>query len=238
MFLQRYRVIGILGGMGPDATIDLYNYIVRNTPAKTDQDHIPALIFSNPKIPDRTESIKTGQTDRIIKYLQESAIVLENGGADFIVIPCNTAHQFYDKIIETVSIPVLHIVDETAAYIKRNHKSVKKVGLLGTTGTLKTMLYQESLRKQGIETVQVDGEVQENMVMKAIYTYIKSGGSLLEARKLLVEAIGTLPSEVQDVVVMGCTEIPLAFKEPLENTVLVNPNLILADAAIRESIKE
>ncbi len=238
MFLNKYKVIGILGGMGPDATTDLYNNIVRKTPAAKDQDHIPALIFSNPKIPDRTASIQSGQTEEIIEYLTKSVKIIEDGGADFIVIPCNTAHQFYDEMTSAVSIPILHIVDQTADHIKREFENIQRVGLLGTSGTLKTRLYQESLKKHGIETVMVSDEVQEAYVMKAIYTFIKSGDSLSEARKLLIQAIRTLPEDAQKVVVMGCTEIPLAFKEPVHGINLVNPTMILAEAAIRESQTE
>jgi len=234
MFLKKYKVVGILGGMGPDATMDLYNHIIRMTPAQQDQDHIPALIFSNPKIPDRTESIMSGKTKKIIQYLQESAHVLEKGGADFIVIPCNTAHVFYKEITKAVSIPVYHIAEETVKYITSLYRSEKYVGLLGTIGTLKTNLYQGYLQKKGITAVVPDDEIMEQYVMKAIYG-IKAGRDTEEARKLLIHAVTTLPERAQNIVIMGCTEIPLAFKEPLDSTVMINPTEILAETAVRES---
>ncbi|MFC1732096.1 aspartate/glutamate racemase family protein [candidate division KSB1 bacterium] len=232
MFLKRHKVIGIMGGMGPDATIDFYNHILSLTPAEKDQDHYPALIYSNPKIPDRTESIASGETGTIIEYLQETTRILEKGGADFIAIPCNTAHQFYDEIVSSVRIPVLHIVEEAVKYIITRLPGVRIVGLLGTTGTLNTGLYQGFLQKNNIEAITVESKVQESLVMKAIYS-IKAGKTTENARELLVKAIATLPVIAQEVVVMGCTEIPLAFREPLKATVLINPTKILAESALR-----
>jgi aspartate racemase len=234
MFLNKYKVIGILGGMGPDATVDLYRHIIELTPADNDQDHIPTLIFSNPKVPDRTESIINSDTEMIITYLRESAVILEKGGADFIVIPCNTAHSFYDDIRDAVSIPVIHLIRETVRYIIDNHPGVNEVGLLGTKGTLSSGLYQNALNEYNIKSSIPGDEIIDKYIMKGIYS-IKSGKGLKEARKLLINAIDSLPDSAKKTVVMGCTEIPLAFKEPLENVNLINPTRILAENAVRMS---
>jgi len=235
MFLEKYNVIGILGGMGPEATIDLYRRIVRSTPVEKDQDHIPVLIFSNPKIPDRTASISSRKTKKIIAYLKESAAILEDGGADFIVIPCNTAHVFYGDIAEEVYIPVIHMIEITVAYIIDHYPDMKVAGLLGTSGTISTGLYQKVLGSHGISPVVPEKHVLDSLVMSAIYA-IKAGKKLKDAREKLVQAISLFPEAAQRLIIMGCTEIPLAFEKPLDNTILINPTQILADAAVRMSM--
>jgi len=237
LLFDKYKVIGILGGMGPEATVDLYNHIIKLTPAVTDQDHIPTLIFSNPKIPDRSASIDSDNTKLIIKHLREGARILENGGADFIVIPCNTAHRFYRDVVDEVEIPVVHMIEETVKHIVHENNEVKEVGLLATSGTLKTDLFQDVLKKHTIVAEIPDDNTQNNMVMKAIYS-IKSGGSLGEAEALLKKAIDTLPDSAKKNVIMGCTEIPLAIKGNYKNSNMINPTEILAKTAVRMSMQE
>jgi len=223
MFLNKYKVIGVLGGMGPEATVDLYNHIINITPASRDQDHIPALIFSNPKIPDRTASINAAESEKIILYLQESARILEKGGADFIVIPCNTSHKFFKEIQEVAGIPVVNMIEETVKFIIESFSGVKEVGLLATSGTLKTELYQEYLKRHSITAVIPDENIQNEYVMKAIYDFIKAGKDINHAEKLLKEAIKSLKKPAQEKVIMGCTEIPLALKESYDDVTLINP---------------
>lgn len=223
--------------MGPEATVDLYNHIIKLTPASSDQDHIPTLIFSNPKIPDRTASIDTNNTKLILKHLRITARILEDGGADFIVIPCNTAHWFFSDIEDEVEIPVVHMIEETAKYIVNENPGVKQVGLLATSGTLKTELYQNILKKHTILADIPDETAQNNLVMKAIYT-IKSGGNTGKAETLLKKAVDTLPDSARKNVIMGCTEIPLAIKGSYKNTNLINPTEILAKTAVRMSMNQ
>ena len=235
MFLNTYKVIGILGGMGPEATIDLYNHIIRLTPAKKDQDHIPTLILSNPKVPDRTASINAEESQKILHYLQESARILENGGADFIVIPCNTAHTFHAEIQNAVGIPVIHMINETVLYLIKTYSDVREVGLLATSGTLKTKLYQDQLAHHAVKAVLPDENIQNEYVMKAIYA-IKAGKDLDKSKALLMNAVKTLDTSAQRVVIMGCTEIPLALQKPARSMVLINPTKILAEIAVRKSL--
>lgn len=233
MFLKKYKIIGILGGMGPEATVDLYNRIINITLASKDQDHIPVLIFSNPKIPDRTASINSDESKKIIQYLVESAVILEKGGADFIIIPCNTAHKYISEIQKSVKIPVINMIKETVLHLIKEYPDIKEVGLIGTSGTLKTKLYQNYLEKENIKATVPGSEVQEQYVMKAIYG-IKSDGKIAKAEKLLQNAIKTLPETAQKVVIMGCTEIPLALRKPFDSVKLINPTNILAQVAVEK----
>ncbi|GAH53208.1 unnamed protein product, partial [marine sediment metagenome] len=107
------KIIGILGGMGPEATVDLFHKIIKFTPAKKDQDHFRIIIDNNPKIPDRTAAI-LGKGEDPLPALQETARNLEKAGVDFIIIPCNTAHYFLPQIQKSVNIPVLNMIEETA----------------------------------------------------------------------------------------------------------------------------
>ena len=113
------KTIGIIGGMGPLATADLFTKIINLTKASKDSDHIHILIDNNPKIPDRTSAILYG-TESPLPYLIESANRLVSAGADFLIIPCITSHGFYDELSDNVSIPILNIAEETAKYLVKN----------------------------------------------------------------------------------------------------------------------
>ena len=135
------KTIGILGGMGPEATIDLFTKLVKSTKVKKDQDHLRILIDNNPKIPDRTLAIQKKGPSPIPRLIQ-SAKLLERAGADFIIIPCVTVHHFYDRLQERVDIPILHIVEETWKFIRTQLKGIHCIGVLATTGTIQTGLFQ------------------------------------------------------------------------------------------------
>lgn len=141
------RVIGILGGMGPLATADLFRRIVERTPARRDQDHPRIIIYNNPKIPDRTAFILGNGPDPRPELIA-SAKKLESWGADFIIMPCNTAHFFAETIQRAINIPLVSMIEETAKKIES--MGLRKVGLLATDGTIKGMVYHRALLKRGI----------------------------------------------------------------------------------------
>ena len=229
------RILGIFGGMGPEATANLYSEIIRLTVARKDQDHIPTLIYSFPQVPDRTACIRSGDRS-IVKYLVEGVTRLEKGGASLIVIPCNTAHYFYDDMQQAVKIPIIHMIRETADAVVSRHPGCKTVGLLATTGTLQTGLYEKELRARGLTVVCPDAVVQENYVMKAVYGTdgIKAGGDKKKSEELLYFAGKHVEEKGAQVIVLGCTEIPLAFNAQRTSVPVVNATRVLAEAAIRE----
>jgi len=238
MFLNTHKVIGILGGMGPEATVDLYNQIIKITPSTKDQDHIPTLIYSNPKIPDRTRNLLSANKDElemIVQYLQSGARILENGGADLIVMPCNTAHKFSEDIQKAVSIPFFDMIRETVAYIVDKNPDLRKVGLLATNGTIASRLYQDHCDKNTIETVVPGKDIQDDYVMQAIYN-IKSGEHTGDAKTLLLKAVHFLEKRGCKAIIMGCTEIPLALNDSYTTGNLINPTKIIAEIAVRESL--
>lgn len=223
-------ILGIFGGMGPEATADLYKQILDITSAETDQEHIPTIIFSNPQVPDRMESIASGGV--LIKpYLKFSVKKLEKAGASFIAIPCNTVHYFYDYMQASVNIPIIHMIRETAAEVEENYPDVKKVGLLATTGTIESGLYNEELEAKGFEVLTPVDSIEINMVMKAVYG-IKSKTDHQQNEDLLAIAGQNLSDRGAGVIVLGCTEIPLAYNPERVDLPVVNATKVLAERAV------
>ena len=227
------QLLGIFGGMGPEATANLFLEIIRLTPAQRDQDHIPTLIYSLPQVPDRTAAIR--KHDRtIVPFLVEGVTRLEKAGASFIVIPCNTAHYFYDDMQRAVRIPVLHMIRETVQAVVSSHPEGRRIGLLATSGTIASGLYEKEFRQRGIEVVCPDEAVQNDCVMKAAYAIKAAGGDKRTSEDLLCTAGKNLEARGVQVIVLGCTEMPLAFNPERAAVPVVNATRVLAEAAIRE----
>ncbi|MGD9064928.1 MAG: amino acid racemase, partial [Desulfobacterales bacterium] len=161
------KTIGILGGMGPEATLDCFAKIIKNTPAQRDQDHLRVVIDSNPAVPDRTAAI-VEEGPSPVPMIVEGCHALEKAGADFIIIPCVSAHFFLAEIQKQVDLPIISIFDAVAENIIRDYPQIKTVGLLGTTGTVKGGLFQKRLAREKIKTVVPDETVQST-IMSAIY---------------------------------------------------------------------
>ena len=224
-----YKTIGILGGMGPAATYDLGMKILNNTEAHCDQDHIHVIIDNNTNISDRTAAILHGGADPLPEMLK-SAKLLEEAGADFLIMPCNTAHYFYDSVCDGVGIPVLHMPRETAARLKE--QGIKKAAVLATDGTCQSGIYGDALREAGIETVYPSEEMQK-VVMSLIYDYVKAGKT--DFTGLDIDGI---VSDVRDkgaeILILGCTELPIAFGIIGDTGLpVIDPTNVLAAAAVK-----
>ncbi len=229
-----HKTIGILGGMGPAATADLMNKIIQRTDASCDQEHIPMIIDSNTRIPDRTAAIK-GEGASPVTELIKSAKRLQEAGADFLIIPCNTAHHFIPDIEKEVPIPIVDMMKETADLLKG--RSIKCAAVLATEGTYLSGRYDRVLGEKGIEVVNPN-PAQQKTLMSLIYDYIKSG--ITEADKLprnqITEIVNDLRSRGAEGILLACTELPLAFAiMDMYNDSCVDPTLVLAEAAIREA---
>lgn len=224
------KTIGILGGMGPEATLHLFKLIIKETPAKKDQEHLKIIIYNNPKVPDRTEFI-LGKGESPLPYLIEGAKFLDNAGCDIILMPCNTAHYFYDEIVKVARGKFLHLLNETAREIKDS--GVEDVGILATTGTLKTGLWQKALGK-GINIIYPDKKEQEKLVMEAIYGEegIKAGLKR-KAKRLLIEAGESLIEKGAKAIIAGCTEVSIVFEINPFPFPLFEPLKIIAKKAVK-----
>jgi len=226
------KIIGILGGMGPEATIDLFHKIVKFTTAEKDQEHLRIIIDNNPKIPDRTAAI-LGKGENPLLALQETARNLEKAGADFIIIPCNTAHYFLPLIKKSVRIPILNMIRETAQDIRQSTPQIKKVGLLASIGTYKTDIYLQYFKKYDIEVIYPD-EKDKEKVMKAIYA-VKAGNLSEKIKENFLKITQKIIDKGAETIIAGCTEIPLILKEDDNLVPLIDPTQILAKAAVRKA---
>ncbi len=222
------KTLGILGGMGPLATIDLYEKIVRHTDAHKDKDHIHVLIDSYPDIPDRTAFI-TGDGENPLPFLIEAAQKIEAMGAEFLVMPCNTAHYFYEEIARFVEIPFLHMIDEVGVYIQNKKPKIKKVGILATEGTYKGQIYEKRFAAFDLEIL-TPNEADRKIISELIYN-IKEGHASLD-KAGITRALAHMDEAGAEVVVLGCTELPIAFRRLNINNGIIDPTLVLAMAAV------
>ena len=166
------KVIGILGGMGPAATLDCFGKIIQNTPAESDRDHLRVIIDSNPAIPDRIAAILAGGRSPV-PALIEGCRHLAQSGADFVIIPCVTVHFFLAQIRAGSPLPVLSILDAVAEALRRDYPTTKTVGLLGTVATVKSGLFQKRLAKDGVHVLAPD-RAQQAKIADAIQDIKKS----------------------------------------------------------------
>jgi aspartate racemase len=226
------KVIGILGGMGPEATLSLFEKIIANTPATRDQDHLRVIIDSNAKIPDRTPAI-LGQGDSPVPAMVESGRALERAGADFIVIPCVSAHFFLDELQAQLTLPILSLFDTVAEELERQQPAPAAVGLLATTGTVHGRKFQERLQKSGMDTL-VPGLDDQKRVMSVIYRLkaTSSGSGREEMRSELRSVVAALVDRGGKAIVAGCTEIPLVLRSQDAPVPFFDSLLVLARAAI------
>ena len=222
------KVIGIIGGMGPLATADLFKKIVLNTKAEKDQDHIRVLIDNNTNIPDRTGAILKGGKDPVPE-LTKSAKALSDMGADLLIMPCNTAHYFHKSVQDAVEIPVLHMIELTMEALKA--QGVKKAGLLATDGTIRSGIYQNVFDKSDITLIKPD-EKGQSAVMSLIYDGVKASKWDFDTTEVK-KAMESLIDMGAEVLILGCTELPLAKEMYNLDYPSVDPTLELAKGAIR-----
>lgn len=226
------KIIGIIGGMGPEATADFYMKIIKATNAKKDQEHFRVIIDSNAKIPDRTEAI-LGTGESPVKAMIQTGKNLELLGVDVACIPCITSHYFLEEVQKDLSYPILNALEEVAKHIKNNYPGVTKIGILATTGTIKTGLFEKYLTD--FTVIYPDNISQAKKVMKAIYgdNGIKSGNTEGEPLKLLKEAGSELIDKGADLLISGCTEIILALKPSYITKPLIDPMEVVANLVVK-----
>ncbi len=201
--------VGVVGGVGPAATVDFMQKIVSNTPAKRDQDHIKLLVEQNPQIPDRTENLIGDGPDPTIS-LYATCKKLESGDADIIAIPCNTAHAFVQRIQPYLSVPIVNMLTVTVEMLRDSFPSIKEIGLLATSGTVASGVYRQALEARGLQQILPSPALQAS-VMNAIYGTkgVKAGFVKGQCMDNVCEALEGLADEGVEIVILGCTELPL-----------------------------
>ena len=194
--------LGILGGMGPQATQVFYQRILDKTDARRDQEHLPTLIWSDTGMPDRTQAILSGQTEPVYQRLLADARLLEREGCTVLAIPCNTSHFFADRLQAGLRIRLLNMVRLSAAAMAA--RGCRRVGILATDGTVRTGIYQRECAGQGVEAV-VPGPQAQALTMSIIYDEIKRGES--GSREKFAEIDAFLREAGCDCAILGCTEL-------------------------------
>ena len=223
------RLIGILGGMGPEATLDLYRYILALTPATKDQDHIRVLIYSNPKTPDRTKAIaEDGESP--VNGLIESAMLLERAGAGIIAMPCNAAHYYLPDMQKKVGIPILDMIAETRKSLSRQLPSAKMVGVIASLGAVHSRVYQKSLNEAGIDVL-MPNDAEQAAIENGI-AQVKAGTHTQSVQETFQGIGSRLYRSGAAAVILGCTEVPLAFDPNCVDYPTLNSTKILAEAAV------
>jgi aspartate racemase len=245
--MKNKKIIGVVGGVGPVAGLDLVDKIFNQTRAKCDQEHLSVLLLSfSQDIADRTAFI-LGETNvnpahAIFRIIQK----LESIGASVIGIPCNGvfAPQIFDVILEELKqtnsrVKLIHIVDEVAKFIRGNCPEINNVGVLSTTGTYKARVYVNILESNGIRVVLPDENVQESVhsaISDPMFGIKAQSNPVTDAAKQRIfEAINHLRKKNAEAIVLGCTDLPLAVTEKtIENILIIDSTLILARALIKE----
>ena len=243
-------MIGILGGMGTQAGLDFCNKLAILNRGKIDQKYPLFLLYNKSNIPGRPESIgsqtknlsnkSTNKTskkkyNKVLESLLKGCKLLEKNKCKFIVIPCNTAHYWFDDLQKKINIPIINMPKEVFKFMKKKCKKNSKVGLLATEGTLKTGVYKKFFEKD-YQLIEPSQKIQKSSVNKAI-KFVKMG-NVKAAAKVLKPAIDFLIKMKCKKIILGCTELPIAifafksFKNVKSSKVFLDPNLILAHSAM------
>jgi aspartate racemase len=222
--------LGILGGMGPAASAEYVARLVAQTPATCDQEHIPFVLWNNPQIPDRSTSLRN-EDDRPLPFLLEGIQILKAARCDLIVIPCSTAHFWYDDMVK-LRVPIIHIVDSVADALTDAGVAAGTIGVMGTQATVELGLYQYKLNKAGWSCIVPSKEEMDTLVQPAI-NLIKSG-DMSRAYDMFILVIDSLIARGATAVVLGCTEIPLAVNQNTRDAV---PLINSIDSLVKSAIK-
>lgn len=243
------NIIGIIGGMGPYAGLDLVQKIFDETQARTDQDHLPVALLSYPgRIQDRNAFLLGQSPDNPANAIAGIAGKLEDAGARVAGMPCNSAHvpEIFDYVLNRLRsegrhIRLLHMIQETVRHVSHSPELYRRIGVLSTLATFRFKLYQRTLEEAGLPTVLPDEAVQEHIVQPAIsdteYGIKAQSNPVSErARRAVLDAITHLRNKGADTIILGCTELPLAVPEGIvESTRIIDPTRVLARALIRET---
>ena len=219
--------VGVLGGMGPEATVDFMAKVIAFTPAEKDQDHVHMLVDNNPKVPNRQAAILADGVDPRPE-LAAMAARLEASGADFLVIPCNTAYVFRDAVNEAVGIPLISIIDVTVAAVVGS--GAAKVGILATEGCLVAGLYQAALAEAGLELIAPTRD--ELAMFTKLIQRIKvgdQGDEVAASMRLLANALVERGAES---IIVGCTEVPLVLTSSMLDVPLISSTDVLAQETV------
>jgi aspartate racemase len=226
--------LGVLGGMGPAASAEFMVRLIAQTPAKRDQDHIPTILWSDNTVPDRSTSMRNGD-NKPLPYLLSGIQGLVSAGCNLIVIPCNTAHLWFNEMEKQASwhARIVHIVDSVADALRDVNVIDSKIGVMGTQATVELGLYQYRLNKLGWECI-VPTKLEMDTLVQPAIDLIKAN-QIEQAHDMFITVIHSLIARGAKAVVLGCTEIPLSVRE---DTVHDTPIINSIDSLVKSAIKQ
>ena len=229
------KTIGILGGMGPEATLYFYDRIIKKTRASSDQDHIPVIIYSDPRVPPRTDAI-LGTGPSPVPFLLEGAKMLILAGADFLVLPCITAHYFWPEVSPLLEFPFVHLIEESVSWAASRLPKGAKVGLVASSGTVTSGLFHKAFTEKGMDIL-TPLEEEQAAVMGCIFgdRGIKAGFREGESREGIIRTARTLISRGAQAIIAGCTEVPLVLRPEDIPVPLIEPMEIGAGRCITKA---
>lgn len=229
------KTLGVIGGLGPMATAYFMQLVIEMTRAKTDQEHIPMIIYNCPQIPDRTNYMLGLSEKNPAPLIAACGQNLVKDGADIAAIPCITAHAMHDQIQKEVEIPIIHAIKEVVKYLQQ--QGIRKAALEATDGTVKVAVFQKELESAGIEVLLPSGASQKK-IMHIIYDNVKAGNEVdMEAFSMVEEELLAKGAEV---IILGCTELSMVKRDYKLKSCYVDAMEVLARAAVKEcgSLKE
>ena len=240
------KMIGIVGGVGTFAGIDLYRKIYKHADARTDQDHLPLALVSVPaKVLDRTMFLQGEVEENPGIAIAGIIKTLASAGAEIVGIPCNTAHSplIFNEILKRIpgNVKLIHMIEEVGRHISSDFPEIRKAGILGTNGTYLSKVYTDVLSAYNIEALYPEESMQKSLVHPAIYdkSYgIKAFSDPVtdRSRHDLLEVASSLVSRGSEAIILGCSEIPLAIQETkIEQSIVIDSVAILAKALISNS---
>ena len=224
------KTAGVLGGMGPEATVDFMAKVIALTDASCDQDHVRMLVDHNPHVPNRQDAI-LGDGEDPGPALAAMAAGLQASGADFLVIPCNTAYVYQDAILAATHIPLISIIGVSVAAVQDGAPNADRVGLLATDGCLRSGIYQAGLEAAGLAAeLPTKEELRELMTL---VKSIKAGEHTEETRRAMAVLAEALASRGAGAIIAGCTEIPLVLDEGAVSVPLISSTDALAEITVK-----
>jgi len=223
------KIVGVMGGMGPDATVDFMARVIAMTDSGSDQGHVHMIVDQDPTIPNRQRAIREGSAD-VTEALGEMAKRLEVAGADFLVMVCNTAHVFLDGVHAITSIPFISIIDESVNEIDRVCPDARKVGVMATDGCLDTGIYQDAITASGREALVPEKDGLEQLMR--LISAIKAGNQGEDIRRSMQASANELVQQGADVIIAGCTEIPIVFDGENCTVPVISSTNVLAERTL------
>ena len=228
---MKEKIVGIIGGMGPEATVDLMSRVLKATPAADDIDHIRMVVDNNPKVPSRIKALLENNGEPPAPCLQDMAVKLADWGVDLLAMPCNTAHCYFQEIQNAVDIPLLNMIELSVRSVLKKHPDLKEAGILASTAVLNLGLYKEEFQRHGLALLSPDDHLQGS-IMDSIRR-IKTGRYGAEDRHALRLAADDLQRKGAEAILIACTELSVIANE-ITGSHVVDTAQVLAEGIVSQ----